>query len=160
MRLAQKITPFLWFDNNALEAAEYYVSIFDNSKVLEVLRCGDAGPGPKGSVLTTTFQLAGQQFIALNGGPIYQLNEAFSLFVNCDSQAEVDEYWEQLVAGGQAIQCGWLKDKFGLCWQVAPAKLGEWMRDPDPVKAGRVMQAMMQMVKLDLDRLQAAYEGE
>lgn len=160
MRVAQKITPFLWFDNNALEAAEYYVSIFDNSKVLEVLRCGDAGPGPKGSVLTVTFQLAEQQFIALNGGPIYQLNEAFSLLVNCDSQAEVDAYWEKLVAGGTAIQCGWLKDKFGLCWQVAPVKLGEWMRDPDPVKAGRVMQAMMQMVKLDLDRLQAAYEGE
>src|SRR6185295_20216301 len=145
----QKITPFLWFDNNAEEAVNHYLSIFKNSKIASILRCGDAGPGPKGSVLTIAFQLEGQDFIALNGGPVFKFNEAISLSVDCKTQREVDELWEKLSAGGQKSQCGWLKDKFGLSWQVVPSELVEMLQDKDAKKSARVMAAMMQMSKID-----------
>jgi predicted 3-demethylubiquinone-9 3-methyltransferase (glyoxalase superfamily) len=156
----QKITPCLWFDNNAEEAVNHYLSIFKNSKVNKVLRCGDAGPGPKGSVLTIAFQLEGQDFIALNGGPIFKFNEAISLSVDCKSQIEVDDLWEKLSAGGQESQCGWLKDKFGLSWQVVPSALVEMLQDPDPEKAKRVMAAMMKMGKIDIAKLKQAYDRQ
>ena len=156
----QKITPCLWFDNNAEEAVNHYLSIFKNSKVNKVLRCGDAGPGPKGSVLTIAFQLEGQDFIALNGGPIFKFNEAISLSVDCKSQIEVDDLWEKLSAGGQESQCGWLKDKFGLSWQVVPSALVEMLQDPDPEKANGVMAAMMQMAKIDIAVLKQAYDRQ
>ena len=156
----QKITPCLWFDNNAEEAVNHYLSIFRNSKVNKVLRCGDAGPGPKGSVLTIAFQLEGQDFIALNGGPIFKFNEAISLSVDCKSQIEVDDLWEKLSAGGQESQCGWLKDKFGLSWQVVPSALVEMLQDPDPEKAKRVMAAMMKMGKIDIAKLKQAYDRQ
>lgn len=152
----QKITPFLWFDNNAEEAVNHYISIFKNSKLISVMRCGDAGPGPKGSVLTATFQLEGQQFMALNGGPMFKFTEALSLFVSCETQAEVDELWEKLCAGGQPSQCGWLKDKFGVSWQIIPKALGELLGDKDPRKAKAAMQAMLQMKKIDIAGLKAA----
>lgn len=155
----QKITPFLWFDGQPEEAMKFYTSIFKNSRIFDVHRCGDAGPGPKGSVLTGTFELEGQQFMALNGGPHYKLTPAFSLFVSCETQAEVDELWDRLLAGGgQPSRCGWLTDKFGLSWQIIPKILGDLLYDPDPVKSQRVMQAMMQMVKIDIAGLQRAYE--
>jgi predicted 3-demethylubiquinone-9 3-methyltransferase (glyoxalase superfamily) len=154
----QKITPCLWFDNNAEEAVNHYLSIFKNSKIGSILRCGDAGPGPKGSVLTITFQLEGQDFIALNGGPVFKFNEAISLSVDCKSQSEVDELWEKLSAGGQKSQCGWLKDKFGLSWQVVPSALVEMLQDNDTTKSARVMTAMMQMSKLDITTLQQAFD--
>ena len=156
----QKITPFLWFDNNAEEAVNHYLSIFKNSKIGSILRCGDAGPGPKGSVLTIAFQLEGQDFIALNGGPVFQFNEAISLSVDCKTQTEVDELWEMLSAGGQKGQCGWLKDKFGLSWQVVPSALVEMFQDKDAAKSARVMAAMMQMSKIDITTLKQAYEGK
>jgi predicted 3-demethylubiquinone-9 3-methyltransferase (glyoxalase superfamily) len=157
----QKITPFLWFDNNAEQAAEFYVSIFKNSKILNVSRYGDAGPGPKGAVMVVNFQLAGQEFIALNGGPLFKFSEAFSFVVNCENQKEVDEYWSKLTSGGgQESQCGWLKDKFGFSWQVVPTELGKLMSDKDPKKANRVMQALLQMKKLDIAKLQQAAEGK
>jgi predicted 3-demethylubiquinone-9 3-methyltransferase (glyoxalase superfamily) len=156
----QKITPFLWFDNQAEEAMNFYCSIFKNSKILNVMRCGDAGPGPKGSVMTGTFQLDGQEFTALNGGPHFKFTEAISLFVKCESQQEVDELWEKLTAGGQESQCGWLKDKFGLSWQVVPTVLQQLLQDKDPQKSARVMNALMQMTKIDIAKLQAAYEGQ
>lgn len=156
---AQKITTFLWYDNQAEEAMNFYVSIFRNSRVGDIVRYGDTGPGPKGQVMTAEFQLAGQQFMALNGGPHFKFTEAISLFVKCDTQEEVDELWEKLSEGGQKSQCGWLKDKFGLSWQIVPAALGEMLKDKDPEKSNRVMQAVMQMTKLDLPKLQAAYEG-
>jgi predicted 3-demethylubiquinone-9 3-methyltransferase (glyoxalase superfamily) len=156
----QKITPFLWFDNNLEEALEFYTSVFKNSKVLNITHLPDGTPGPKGNVLTATFQLEGQEFMALNGGPGHPLTDAISLMVKCDTQAEIDYYWNKLTAnGGQEVACGWLKDKFGLSWQIAPPMLLELIRDPDPVKAGRVMQAMMKMVKLDIAVLKAASEG-
>jgi predicted 3-demethylubiquinone-9 3-methyltransferase (glyoxalase superfamily) len=155
--IKQKITPFLWFDDNAEEAVNFYISIFKDSKVLEVLRSGEAGPGPKGSVLVITFQLEGQQFMALNGGPQFKFTEAVSLFVKCTSQEEVDELWRKLSAGGEPGQCGWLKDKFGLSWQVAPTVLMEMLQDEDPQKSKRVMEAMMQMGKIDIDALEEAY---
>lgn len=155
-----KITPFLWFDNNAEEAMNFYVSIFNNSKVLGVSRYGDAGPGPKGAVMTASFQLDGQEFLALNGGPQFKFTEAISFVVNCETQEEIDEYWNKLSAGGQEIQCGWLKDKFGLSWQIVPKVLGELMQDKDPEKAKRVMEAMLQMVKLDIKTLKHAYERQ
>ena len=148
-----KITPFLWFNNNAEEAIHFYTSIFKNSKISSVNRYGDAGPGPKGTVMMATFQLEGQEFMALNGGPEFHFTEAVSLFVNCETQAEVDELWEKLSAGGEIQQCGWLKDKFGLSWQIIPNALGELMNDPDPLKAQRVMQAMLQMSKIDINKL-------
>lgn len=156
----QKITPCLWFDNNAEEAVNHYLAIFKNSKINKVLHCGDAGPGPKGSVLTIAFQLEGQDFIALNGGPIFKFNEAISLSVDCKSQIEVDDLWEKLSAGGQESRCGWLKDKFGLSWQVVPSALVEMLQDPDPEKAKRVMAAMMKMGKIDIAKLKQAYDRQ
>lgn len=149
----QKIIPFLWFDSNAEEAINFYVSIFKNSKLLSKT------PGPDGKVLAATFQLEGQTFYALNGGPRFKFTEAISLFVNCETQEEVDELWEKLSAGGEESMCGWLKDKYGLSWQIIPTALGELMGDKDPVKAGRVMQAMLQMNKIDIQKLRQAYEG-
>ncbi|MEQ1773330.1 MAG: VOC family protein [Burkholderiales bacterium] len=148
----QKITPFLWFDNQAEEAMNFYMSIFKNSKVGRVSRYGDAGPGPN-------FELDGQAFMALNGGPHFKFTEAISLLVNCATQDEVDTLWEKLSAGGAPGQCGWLKDKYGLSWQIIPTALGELMSGPDPVKSGRVMQAMMQMTKIDIAALQQAYNA-
>src|SRR5438128_7572555 len=155
----QKIVTFLWFDDQAEEAMNYYISIFPDSKVLSVSRYGDAGPGPKGQVMVANFQLAGQEFMALNGGPQFKFTEAISLFVNCETQQEVDQLWAKLTAGGEESQCGWLKDKYGLSWQIVPNLLGELLGDKDPVKAQRVMQAMLQMKKIDSAALKRAYEG-
>lgn len=157
---AQKITPFLWFDTEAEEAANYYVSIFPNSKIVSITRYGEAGPRPKGTVLTVLFELDGQQFVALNGGPEFKFTEAVSLSVNCTSQAEVDEFWRKLSEGGEEGPCGWLKDKYGLSWQVNPSILGEMLSDPDPQKAKRVMEAMLKMKKIDIEALERAYEQE
>jgi len=157
----QKITTFLWFNNNAEEAANYYTSIFKNSKIVDVSRYGDAGPGPKGSVMVVKFQLAGQEFTALNGGPQFKFTEAISLVVNCESQQEIDEYWRKLTAdGGRESECGWLKDKFGLSWQIVPTELGKLMSAKDPTTANRVMQALLQMKKLDIAKLKQAAEGK
>ncbi|MGH9367899.1 MAG: VOC family protein [Thermoanaerobaculia bacterium] len=139
----QKITPFLWFDGKAEEAMNFYVSIFKNSRVLSVSRYGDAGPGPKGTVMSATFQLEGQEFFALNGGPQYKFTPAISFFVNCETQKEVDELWGKLSAGGREEQCGWLTDKYGLCWQIIPSVLRKMLQDKDPVKSQRVMKAML-----------------
>ncbi len=156
----QKITPFLWFDNQAEQAAQFYTSIFKNSKILHVGRYGDAGPGPKGSVMVVNFQLAGQEFTALNGGPLFKFSEAFSFVVNCDNQQEIDEYWSKLTSGGgEESMCGWLKDKFGFSWQIVPTVLGKLMSDTDPNKANSVMQALLKMKKLDIAKLKAAAEG-
>jgi len=154
----QKITPFLWFDGKAEEAMNFYVSIFKHSKVGRVTRYGDAGPGPKGTVMSATFQLEGQDFYALNGGPQFKFTPAISLFVNCETQQEVDVLWEKLSAGGSKDQCGWLQDKYGVSWQIVPTILGKLLGDNDPAKASRVMQAMMQMKKIDIKGLQQAYE--
>ena len=156
----QKITPFLWFNDKAEEAMNFYVSIFKNSKVGRVTRYGDAGPGPKGSVMSATFQLEGQEFFALNGGPHYTFTPAISLFVNCETQQEVDELWEKLSAGGRKDRCGWLQDKYGLSWQIIPSVLVEMLGDKDPAKGKRVMQAMLQMEKIDIKRLKQAYDRE
>lgn len=155
----QKITTCLWFDNNAEEAVSFYTSIFKNSNVLEVARYGEAGPGPEGSVLTMRFQLDGVEFMALNGGPAHKFTEAISLSVDCQSQAEVDELWKKLVEGGSEDQCAWLKDKFGLSWQIVPRALVELLGDPDPEKSKRVMEAMLKMTKIDIKSLQEAYAG-
>ncbi|HWT85171.1 MAG TPA: VOC family protein [Myxococcales bacterium] len=156
----QKITPFLWFDSNAEEAALFYTSIFKNSKILNVSRYGDAGPGDKGAVMVVNFQLEGQQFTALNGGPQFKFSEAFSFVVNCETQKEIDEYWNKLTSGGgRESECGWLKDKFGFSWQIVPAALGKLMSG-DPKKANRVMQAVLQMKKLDIATLEEAAEGK
>lgn len=156
----QKITPFLWFNDNAEEAMLFYTSIFKNSRIIAVSRYGDAGPGPAGSVMSATFELEGQQFMALNGGPNFQFSPAISLFVNCETQAEVDELWDKLCAGGRPERCGWLVDKFGLSWQIIPTALGELLQDPDPMKSQRVMYAMLQMEKIDVEKLQQAFAGE
>ena len=157
----QKITPFLWFDTQAEEAMNFYVSIFKNSKVIHVTRCGDAGPGPKGSVMSANFELDGQQFMALNGGPMFQFTPAISFFVNCENQAEVDELWSKLIdGGGKPERCSWLKDKFGLSWQIIPKGFGELLADKDPAKSQRVMKAMMQMEKLDIEVLRRAHAQE
>ncbi len=154
MALKHKITPFLWFDGNAEEAASFYVSVFEDSKILTVNRMGDR-------VLTVSFQLDGQEFVALNGGPQFKFTEAVSFVVHCEDQAEVDKYWSKLTAGGgQESQCGWLKDKFGLSWQIVPTAFLKLSQDKDPVKAGRVMEAMLQMKKFDIARLEKAYRGE
>jgi predicted 3-demethylubiquinone-9 3-methyltransferase (glyoxalase superfamily) len=153
----QLITPFLWFDHQAEEAANFYASIFPNSSVVKVVRCGKAGPGPPGSALTVEFQLGGQKFVALNGGPHFKFTEAVSFVVNCQTQEEVDAYWEKLSAGGKIVECGWLKDKFGLSWQIVPTVLPKLLGDPDPEKSGRVMKAMMKMKKLDVAALEQAY---
>jgi predicted 3-demethylubiquinone-9 3-methyltransferase (glyoxalase superfamily) len=154
----QRITPFLWFDGKAEEAMKFYTSIFKNSRVGTVTRYGKDGPGPNGSVMTATFQLDGQEFIALNGGPEFTFTEAISFVVNCETQGEIDEFWEKLSDGGAQIQCGWLKDKFGVSWQIVPTVLGKMMQDKDPEKTNRVMKAILQMVKIDIKRLQEAYE--
>jgi predicted 3-demethylubiquinone-9 3-methyltransferase (glyoxalase superfamily) len=153
----EKITPFLWYDASAQEAANFYVSIFRNSKILKITRYGEAGPGPKGSVMTVEFELAGQRFIALNGGPHFKFTEAISFSVDCETQQEVDELWEKLSAGGEEGPCGWLKDKYGLSWQINPRVLGEMLGDPDPAKSKRVMEAMLQMKKIDIKGLKEAY---
>ena len=155
----QKISPFLWYDKEAEEAVKFYCSIFKESKILKTARYGDAGPGPKGSVMTVQFQLDGQEFTALNGGPQFPFTEAISLSIACKDQKEVDHFWERLSAGGKQVQCGWLKDKYGLSWQVVPAVLGKLMSDPDPKKSKRVMEAMLQMKKLDIKKLEEAYRG-
>jgi len=154
----QRITPFLWFDGKAEEAMNYYVSVFKNSKVVRVFRYGDAGPGPKGTVMSATFQLDGQEFFALNGGPQFTFTPAISFFVNCETQQEVDELWEKLSAGGRKDRCGWLQDRFGVSWQVIPSILGKLLQDKDTEKANRVMKAMLQMDKIDIKRLQQAYD--
>ena len=154
-----KITPFLWFDSQAEEAAAFYVSIFPNSRMVTTARYGEAGPGPAGSVMTVVFQLDGREFIALNGGPQFKFTEAVSFSVDCRTQQEVDQYWQKLSAGGEEGPCGWLKDKYGLSWQVNPAALGQMLSDPDPAKSKRVMQAMLGMKKIDIEGLKRAYEG-
>jgi predicted 3-demethylubiquinone-9 3-methyltransferase (glyoxalase superfamily) len=154
-----KITPFLWFDNQAEEAMNFYVSIFANSKVGAITHYGDAGPGPKGSVMTASFELDGQPFTALNGGPVFTFTAAISFVVNCQTQAEVDHFWDKLSAGGQEVQCGWLTDRFGVSWQVVPTVLPEMLQDKYPEKAKRVMAAMLTMKKLSIDGLTRAYEG-
>ena len=156
----QNITTCLWFDNQAEQAAEFYCSIFKNSKLGKIARYGDAGPGPKGSAMVVTFNLDGREFMGLNGGPIFKFNEAISLVVHCEDQAEIDYYWEKLTAdGGQESQCGWLKDKFGLSWQIVP-NIVEQLLTGDPECANRVMVAVMQMKKLDLQQMQDAYDGK
>lgn len=154
----QTITPFLWFDGRAEEAMKFYVSIFKNSRTLGVTRYGEAGPGPQGTVMSATFELDGQAFMALNGGPMFTFSPAISFFVNCQTQTEVDDLWDRLSEGGEKQQCGWLRDKFGVSWQIVPAVLGELLSDPDPEKANRVMQAMLKMTKLDIAGLQQAYD--
>jgi predicted 3-demethylubiquinone-9 3-methyltransferase (glyoxalase superfamily) len=157
----QKVSPFLWFDSNAEEASNFYVSIFKNSKVLKVSRYGEGGPGPAGSVMIVNFQIEGQEFIALNGGPHFKFTEAISFSINCQTQEEVDYYWNRLIAGGgQESQCGWLKDKFGLSWQVVPTILGELLADKDAKKSQRVMQAMLKMKKIEIPELKRAAVGE
>jgi len=152
--ITQKITPFLWFDNNAEEAMNFYVSVFNNSKIATVTRYGDAGPGPKGSVLTAAFELEGQKFVALNGGPRFKFTEAISFVISCETQEEIDYFWDKLTSdGGQESICGWLKDKFGLSWQVVPAEIGSLLTGE---KSNQVMQALMQMKKLDLSTLRQA----
>jgi predicted 3-demethylubiquinone-9 3-methyltransferase (glyoxalase superfamily) len=152
----QRITPFLWFDRNAEEAMNFYVSVFKGSKIVSLTRYGEGGPGPKGTVMTGTFQLDGQEFVALNGGPQFKFTEAISFLVNCETQEEVDELWEKLSEGGEEGRCGWLKDKYGLSWQIVPTVLGKMLQDKDAGK--RLMQAMLQMGKIDIKRLKQAYE--
>jgi predicted 3-demethylubiquinone-9 3-methyltransferase (glyoxalase superfamily) len=156
----QKITPFLWFNGKAEEAMHFYVSIFKNSKAGSIVRYGDAGPGPKGTVMVATFQLDGQEFIALNGGPQFTFSPAVSFVVNCETQEEVDAFWEKLSEGGEKLQCGWLRDKYGLSWQIVPTVLGEMMQDKDAERSQRVMKAMLQMNKIDIGRLKQAYERQ
>ncbi|MCA2225937.1 VOC family protein [Nonomuraea aurantiaca] len=152
----QKITTYLWFDNQAEEAAEFYTSLFEDSRILEVHRYGDAGPGPAGTAMMVTFELAGQRFLALNGGPQFTFTEAISLYVDCASQEEVDELWAKLTEGGQESQCGWLKDRWGLSWQIVPKALPELLGNPDPTKAQQVMKAMLGMRKIDIKALEEA----
>jgi len=155
----QKIVTYLWFDNQAEEAAKLYTSLVGNSRIVQVQRYGDVGPGPKGTAMMVAFELAGQEFLALNGGPAHRFTEAISLYVNCETQAEVDELWDKLSEGGEQGPCGWLKDRFGLSWQIIPTALPRLMGDPDPEKGGRVMQAMLQMSKIDVAGLERAYRG-
>ena len=159
MEKVQKINPFLWFNNQAEEAAKFYVSIFKNSGVNKVVHYGKAGPGPEGSVMTVAFELEGQEFTALNGGPVYKFTEAISFVVNCNSQEEVDYYWDKLTEDGEEGVCGWLKDKYGLSWQIVPTLMIEMMSDPDHEKSKRVTEALLQMVKIDIKTLKEAYEG-
>ncbi len=160
----QKITPFLWFDNQAEEAAEFYTSLFPNSKILSVARYDKAGAEasgrPEGSAMTVAFQLDGQDFTALNGGPVFKFTEAVSFAVSCDTQEEVDKYWEALSAHPEAEQCGWLKDKYGLSWQIIPKQLGELLGDKDPERVGRAMQAMLSMKKIDIQKMKDAADGK
>ena len=157
----QKISPFLWFDGKAEEAANFYVAIFKNSKIVSLMRYGEAGPGPKGSVMGVTFQLDGQEFMAINGGPHFTFSPAISFFVKCETQGEIDHFWEKLLAGGgKTQQCGWLTDKYGVTWQIVPTILGELLRSKDAEKSTRAMKAMLQMVKLDITALKKAYDGQ
>ena len=156
----QKITPFLWFDGKAEEAANFYTSIFKNSKVISINRYAKGSPAPEGTVMTAQFLLEGQEFVAFNGGPHFTFTPAISFVVNCETQKEVDEFWEKLSAGGEKSQCGWLKDKFGLSWQIVPTELGKMMSDRDPTKSQRVMKALLQMNKLDIAALKRAFEGK
>jgi predicted 3-demethylubiquinone-9 3-methyltransferase (glyoxalase superfamily) len=156
----RSISPFLWFDTQAEEAAKFYVSLFPNSRILNTSRYGEAGPGPAGSVMVVEFELNGQRFMALNGGPHFSFTEAVSFSIDCDTQDEVDHYWSKLSEGGQEVQCGWLKDRFGLSWQVNPVILGKLISDPDPVKAARVASAMLKMKKFDIPTLERAHRGE
>jgi predicted 3-demethylubiquinone-9 3-methyltransferase (glyoxalase superfamily) len=153
------IDPFLWFDGKAEEAARFYTSVFRDAKMGTLTRCGEGGPGPKGSVMTATFELGGQRFVALNGGPQYRFTPAISFVVNCETQAEVDELWEKLSAGEQANRCGWLTDRYGVSWQIVPVALVQMLGDRDPERSRRVMQAMLHMDKLDIQALKRAYEG-
>lgn len=155
-----KINPFLWFDTQAEEAANFYVSIFNDSKIVNINRYRPAGPGLKGSVMSVVFQLDGREFIALNGGPLFKFTEAISLMVHCQTQEEVDTYWARLLEGGEESRCGWLKDKYGLSWQIIPTLLGEMLSDPDPKKAKRVMEAMLKMKKIDVAELKRAYDHD
>ncbi len=154
----QKITPFLWFDDQAEEAMNFYCSIFKNSKIGNITRYGEAGPGAQGTVMSATFQLEGQEFMALNGGPLFAFTEAISFYVNCETQEEVDELWEKLTEGGEEVQCGWLKDKYGLSWQIVPAGLIELLYSQEVEKSRRAMEAMLQMKKLDIEKIRLAYE--
>lgn len=155
-----RIIPNLWFDTEAEEAAEFYTSIFENSRILDVSRSGEGGPGPAGTAMVVRWEIDGQEFVGINGGPIFNFTEAVSLQVPCDSQEEVDKYWDALLAdGGQESQCGWLKDKFGLSWQITPTALGELLGDPDPDKAQRAMKAMLGMQKIDIAELRRAAEA-
>ncbi len=156
----QKITPFLWFDGKAEEAMNFYTSIFKNSKIVSITRYGEEGPGPKGTVMSVTFQLDGQEFMALNGGPQFTFSEAISFFVNCKTQGEIDELWEKLSEGGKKQRCGWLKDKYGLSWQIVPTVLGEMLQDKDGEKSKKVMKAILRMDKLDIKSLKQAYEQQ
>lgn len=159
MPIKQRITPCLWFDGQAQEAANHYVSIFENSQITAVALYGEAGPGPKGSVMIVGFELDGQAFTALNGGPLFKFTEAISMIVNCETQEEVDHYWNKLAEGGQTGQCGWLKDRFGVSWQIVPTALVEMVQDEDPAKSQRVMEVMLQMTKLDIASLKQAYQA-
>lgn len=156
----KKITPWLWFDGQAEEAAGYYTSIFKNSRILDIKRYPEGSPFPAGTAMTATFELEGQEFTGLNGGPEFKFNESISFYVDCKTQDEVDDLWERLSEGGEKSQCGWLKDRYGVSWQIIPAALGELMGDPDPEKSSRVMQAMLGMTKIDIKGLQDAYEGK
>jgi predicted 3-demethylubiquinone-9 3-methyltransferase (glyoxalase superfamily) len=156
----QKITPFLWFDNQAEEAANFYVATFKNSKIDSIARYPEGSPGPAGRVMTVEFQLEGQNFVALNGGPIYTFTPAISLHVSCETQEEVDALWAKLSAGGKEVQCGWVQDKYGVSWQIIPTALGEMLKDKDAARSKRVMQAMLKMVKIDIAGLKRAYDGK
>ncbi|WP_144145485.1 VOC family protein [Paraburkholderia sp. BCC1884] len=156
----QKIAPCLWFDGNAEEAARFYTAIFSNARIVTTMHYSDAGPGPKGNVLAITFEIEGQEFMALNGGPQFPFTPAISLFVHCQSQEEIDSFWAKLGDGGAPWQCGWIRDRFGVSWQIVPDVLPEMLRDPDAAKASRVMKAMMQMGKLDVAQLEAAYRAD
>jgi predicted 3-demethylubiquinone-9 3-methyltransferase (glyoxalase superfamily) len=156
----QKITTFLTFDDRAEEAINHYTSIFENSRIISSTRYGEAGPGPKGALMSATFELDGQRFMALNGGPSFSFAQGISLFVDCETQEEVDRYWEKLSEGGEKGPCGWLTDKFGVSWQVVPRLLGQMLNDQDPVKAQRVMNAMLEMRKIEIEGLRRAYEAE
>jgi predicted 3-demethylubiquinone-9 3-methyltransferase (glyoxalase superfamily) len=153
----QKITPFLWFDGNAEDAILFYTTVFKDAKVLNISRYGELGPGPAGSLMTGTIEMNGQEFMVLNGGPQFKFTEAISFFLRCETQQEIDEYWEKLSAGGEQLPCGWLKDKFGLCWQIVPAVLEKMLNDKDPRRSQRVMHAMLKMRKLDIETLKQAY---
>lgn len=156
--MKQRITPFLWFNNNAEEAINLYTSVFKNSKIVSMTRYGEGGPGPKGMVMSAVFELEEQLFYALNGGPQFKFTEAISLFVNCETQPEVDELWERLAEGGSKQRCGWLKDRYGLSWQIIPSILGKLLQDKDPIKSKRVMDAMLKMDKIDIETLKQAHE--
>jgi predicted 3-demethylubiquinone-9 3-methyltransferase (glyoxalase superfamily) len=160
MAIQQKITPFLWFDDNAEEAVNFYLSLFKESSIVTRSRYGGSGPGPKGSIMAIAFKLEGQDFVALNAGPHFKFNEAISLYVNCETQDDIDRLWSKLVEGGEERDCGWLKDRYGLCWQINYAGLQDMMADSHPERADRVMQAMLKVKKIDIQRLKDAYEGD